>query len=50
MSARANLRGDLVKMELHGFGVAGRQDECGPRPALWAYRTEDVGGLGALVL
>jgi len=50
MCARADDGGDLVKVQLHGFGVTGREDECGARATLRAYRTEYVGRLGSLVL
>ena len=39
---------DLVEMELHGFGVAGRQHEGGA--ALGADRTEQVGRFGTLIV
>ena len=43
-------RCDLVEMKLHGFGVAGRQHEGGPGSAFGAYRTEQIGRLGALIV
>ena len=50
VGARSDPGGDLVEMELHGFGVAGRQHEGGAGAALRAYRTEQVGGLGPLIV
>jgi hypothetical protein len=50
VSTRADVRSNLVKVELHGFGVAGRQNKRGPGPALRAYSTKEVGGLSALVV
>src|SRR5262245_4679192 len=37
-------------MKLHGFGVAGRQDEGGAGAAFRADRTEQVGRLGTLIM
>ena len=50
VGARGDLGGDLVKMKLHGFAVAGRQHQGSAGSALRAYRPEHIGGLGALVL
>ena len=50
MGARGDPGGDLVEMKLHGFGVAGRQHEGGAGAAFRAYRTEQVGGLGTLIV
>ena len=41
---------DFVEMKLHGFGVAGRQHEGGAGSAFGAYRTEQIGRLGALIV
>src|SRR5215211_317644 len=46
----ATFGGDLVKMKLHGFAVAGRQHQSSAGSALWAHGTEHIGRLGALVL
>ncbi len=37
-------------MKVHGLGVAERQNEARSLALLRAYRPEDVGGLGALVM
>ena len=50
MSARSGLGGDLVEVKLHGFGVAGRHHEGGGGSAFRAHRTEQVGGLGPLIV
>src|SRR5262245_18769639 len=50
VGARSDPGGDLVEMELHGFGVAGRQHEGGAGAAFRTYRTEQVGGLGPLIV
>ena len=50
VGARPHLGCDLVQVPLHGEGVAARQDEGGADTALGADGTEDVGGLGALVM
>jgi len=50
MGARRDLAGDLVEMELHGLGVAERQDPGGARAPLGADRAEQVGPLGTLVV
>ena len=50
VGARGDLGGDLVEMKLHGFAVAGRQHEGGAGAAFWAYRTEQIGRLGALIV
>ena len=48
--AGRNLGCDLVEMKLHGLGVAGRQHEGGAGSAFGAYRTEQIGRLGALIV
>ena len=48
--AGRNLGGDFVEMQLHGLGVAARQDEAGTDAALGADGAEDIGRLGALVV
>ena len=50
VGAGGDLGGDLVEMKLHGFGVAGRQHEGGTGSAFRAYRTEQIGGLGPLIV
>ena len=42
-------RGDLCEMQVHGLCIAGRQDQGRALAVLWADRTEDVGGGGALI-
>ena len=44
-----NGRGDLRKVQVHRFGIAGRQDQGCALALLRANRTEDVGGGGTLV-
>src|SRR2546422_998999 len=44
-----NGRGDLREVQVHRFGIAGRQDQGCALAPLRAYRTEDVGGGGTLV-
>ncbi len=41
--------GDFRQVQVHGLGVAGRQDQGGALALVWADRAEDVGGSGALV-
>jgi hypothetical protein len=41
--------GDLREVQVHRFGIAGRQDQGCALALLRAYRTEDVGGGGTLV-
>jgi len=41
---------DLIKMKLHGLAVASRQHEGGAGPAFGTYGTEQIGGLGALIV
>jgi hypothetical protein len=50
VNARSDFGCDLVEMKLHGFGVAGRQHEGGAGSAFRAYRTEQIGRLGALIV
>ena len=42
--------GDLIEMKLHGFGVAERQNEGSAGSMFGAYRTEQIGRLGALIM
>ena len=41
--------GDFRQVQVHGLGVAGRQNQGGALALVWANRAEDVGGSGALV-
>jgi len=41
--------GDFRQVQVHGLGVAGRQDQGGALALVWADRAEDVGGSGTLV-
>ena len=41
--------GDFRQVQVHGLGVAGRQDQGGALALVWADRAEDVGGSGPLV-
>jgi hypothetical protein len=41
--------GDFREVQIHRFGIAGRQDQGCALASLRAYRTEDVGGGGTLV-
>ena len=41
---------DLIEMELHGFAVAGWQHQSGSRPKVRTDRTEQIAGLGALIV
>src|SRR5467141_2154398 len=50
MRARSDLGCDFVKMQLHGLAVAGRQHEGSAGPAFGTYGTEQIGGLGALIV
>ena len=50
VSARRDLRSDLVEMKLHGFGVAGGQHEGRAGSEFGAYRTEYIGRLRALIV
>ena len=42
-------RGDLHEMEVHRFGIAGRQDQGRALALLWADSAEDVGRGGPLI-
>lgn len=42
-------RGDLREVQVHRFGVAGRQNQGSALTLLGADRAEDVGGSGALI-
>jgi len=37
-------------VKLHGFAVASREHECGAGSTLGADRTEQIGGLGTLIM
>ena len=50
VGSRRDLAGDLVEVELHGFGVAGRQHEGGAGAAFRTDGTEQIGGLGPLIV
>src|SRR5947207_8090383 len=41
--------GDLREVQVHGLGIAGRQDQGRALARVWADRAEDVGGSGALI-
>ena len=41
---------DLIEVKLHSFGIAGWQHEGGAGPAFGTYGTEQIGGLGALIV
>jgi hypothetical protein len=41
--------GDLCQMQVHRFGIAGRQYQGSTLAIFWADRTEDIGGGGALI-
>ena len=49
VGGRCNGLGDLREVQVHCFGIAGRQDQGCALALLWAYRTEDVGGGGTLI-
>ena len=49
MRTWGNFGCDFVEMELHGFAIAGRQNEGGAGPAFGAHSTEQIGRLGALI-
>ena len=50
MAARCHLAGDFGEMEAHGLAVAAGQHEACAFALTWADGTEEIGGLGALVL
>ena len=41
--------GDLREVQVHRLSIAGRQDQSRALALLWADRTKDVGGGGALI-
>jgi hypothetical protein len=41
--------GNFGKMQVHGFGVAGGQDQSRTLSLLWADGSEDVGRCGSLI-
>ena len=49
VGCRRDSFGDLREVQVHGLGVAGRQDQGGALALVWADRAEDVGGGGTLV-
>jgi len=49
MAARPDHCSNLGQVQVHRFGVAGRQDEGGALTLLRADGTEDIGRGGALV-
>src|SRR2546430_4644797 len=49
VGCRRDSFGDLREVQVHGLGVAGRQDQGRALALLWADGTEDVGGSGALI-
>ena len=50
MSAGADFARDLGEMQVHGLGVAGRQDQGSTFTPLRADRAEDIGRGSALVM
>lgn len=50
VSAGRDVQRDLGEVQVHGVGVAERQDQAGRFALLRADRTEDVGGFGALIV
>jgi hypothetical protein len=50
VSAGSDLRCDLVEMKLHRFGVAEGEHKGGASSMFWAYRTKQIGRLGALIV
>jgi len=50
MSAGADFARDLGEMQVHGLGVAGRQDQGSAFTPLRADRAEDIGRGSALVM
>ena len=50
VGARGDPDGDLCEMKLHSFGVASRQHEGGTGSKFGAHSTEQIGGLGALIV
>jgi len=49
MSTRRDGPCDLDKVQIHGLGIAGRQDEGRTLSLLWTDRAEDIGGSGPLI-
>ncbi len=49
MGTRRDHLGDLGEMQVHRFGIAGRQDQGRALALLWADSAEDVGGSGPLI-
>ena len=49
VGCRRDSFGDLREVQVHGLGVAGRQDQGRALALVWADRAEDVGGSGALI-
>jgi len=49
MSTRRDGPGYLDKVQIHGLGIAGGQDEGRTLPLLWTDRAEDIGGSGPLI-
>jgi hypothetical protein len=49
MSARRDGLGDLGEVQIHGFRIAGGQDEGCALSLLWTDRAEDIGGSGPLI-
>ena len=50
VSTGGDFRGDFGEVELHRFGVAGRQHEGCASSTFGANRTEQIGRLGALIV
>ncbi len=50
VGAGRDMERDLGEVQVHGIGVAERQDEPRRLALLRADRAEDVGGLGALIV
>jgi hypothetical protein len=50
VGAGADLGSNLVEMKLHGLGIAGGQHQGGAGATLRAYRAEQIGRLGALIV
>jgi len=48
--AWGDLSGDLGEVQVHGFGVAGGQDERGSLAISRADRAENIGRSGALIV
>jgi len=49
MSTGRDSLGDLDKVQIHGLGIAGGQDEGCTLSLLWTDRAEDIGGSGPLI-